>query len=381
MTRHDWIETKEAEAAEALAEGGTAVVAVPVPVAAVEVAVSALAAADAQAKLLPVTRQCALAGVSRATVYARRKPVPIDQDDLQLSGLIDREYTRHPFYGSRRMVVTLGRQGHCVNRKRVQRLMRQMGLAGMAPGPNTSRKHPKHPVYPYLLRGVPVVRPNQVWSTDITYIRLARGFVYLVAIIDWYSRCVLSWRISNSMEAAFCVDCLEDALRTHGKPEIFNRDQGSQFTSEPFTGVLTREGIILSMDGRGRAFDNTFVERLWRTVKYEDVYLKGYATMGERMALGQPLIGRAAYFAFYNDGRPHQALNHKTPALVYQTAVGGGALMVDKLGGTVQQTSVSLCDGAISVTAEFSSESTAKTTAKTKPGQRRPAANEVEWVT
>ena len=320
-------------------------------------------------------QQCVLAGVSRATVYARRHPTPMDEIDRLLSGLIDKEYTRHPFYGSRKMVVFLGNAGHGVNRKRVQRLMRLMGLAGMSPGPNTSRAHVAHKIYPYLLRGVPVVRPNQVWSTDITYIRLAHGFAYLVAIIDWYSRRVLSWRISNSMDAEFCVDCLEEALRTHGKPEIFNSDQGSQFTSEAFTGVLTREGIIISMDGRGRAFDNIFVERLWRTVKYEDVYLKGYATMGEL------IIGLAAYFACYNDERPHQALNHKTPALVYQTAVGGGTLIVDKFGGTVQQTSVSLCDGAISVTAEFSSESTAKTTAKTKPGQRRPAANEVECVT
>ena len=324
---------------------------------------------------MAVIQQCVLAGVSRATVYARRHPTPMDEIDRLLSGLIDKEYTRHPFYGSRKMVVFLGNAGHGVNRKRVQRLMRLMRLAGMSPGPHTSRAHVAHKIYPYLLRGVPVVRPNQVWSTDITYIRLAHGFAYLVAIIDWYSRRVLSWRISNSMDAEFCVDCLEEALRTHGKPEIFNSDQGSQFTSEAFTGVLTREGIIISMDGRGRAFDNIFVERLWRAVKYEDVYLKGYATMGEL------IIGLAAYFACYNDERPHQALNHKTPALVYQTAVGGGTLIVDKFGGTVQQTSVSLCDGAISVTAEFSSESTAKTTAKTKPGQRRPAANEVECVT
>ncbi len=210
MNREAWIETGAAEASVAVVTAAAA----PLP---------PLAAATRAIKLA-LTRQCALAGIARATVYAHRKPKVIDQDDLALSGLIDREYTRHPFYGSRRMVVYLGREGHCVNRKRVQRLMRQMGLAGMAPGPNTSRKHPKHPVYPYLLRGVPVVRPNQVWSTDITYIRLARGFVYLVAIIDWYSRCVLSWRISNSMEAAFCVDCLEDALRTHGKPEIFNSE-------------------------------------------------------------------------------------------------------------------------------------------------------------
>ena len=322
-----------------------------------------------------VVQQCALAGVSRATVYARRHPKPMNEIDLLFSGLIDAEYTRHPFYGSRKMVVFLGKAGHSVNRKRVQRLMRLMGLAGMAPGPNTSRAHPAHKIHPYLLRGVPVVRPNQVWSTDITYIRLAHGFAYLVAIIDWYSRRVLSWRISNSMEAEFCVDCLEEALRTHGRPEIFNSDQGSQFTSETFTGVLNREGIVISMDGRGRAFDNIFVERLWRNVKYEDVYLKGYATMGELM------IGLAAYFAFYNFERPHQSLNQQTPAVVYQTAVGGGALIVDKFGGTAEPTTVSLCDGATNVTAETRSEATAKSTAKAKPGQRRPAANEVQCVT
>lgn len=226
---------------------------------------------------LAVVQQCALAGVSRATVYAQQKPRPIDESDLLLSRLIDEEFTRHPFYGSRKMVVFLKTSGHLVNRKRVQRLMRRIGLAGMAPGPNTSRPHPEHKVYPYLLRGVPVVRPNQVWSTDITYLRLPRGFAYLVAIIDWYSRRVLSWRLSNSMEAVFCVDCLEEALRHHGKPEIFNSDQGAQFTSIAFTGMLEREGIVVSMDGRGRVFDNIFVERLWRSVKQEDIYLVGPA--------------------------------------------------------------------------------------------------------
>ena len=201
-------------------------------------------------------RQCVLAGVARGTVYAQRKPKSPNEGDEVLKRLIDEEYTRHPFYGSRKMVVYLGRCGQRVNRKRAQRLMRSMGLAGMAPGPNTSRAHPQHKVYPYLLRGVPVVRVNQVWSTDITYIRLASGFAYLVAIIDWYSRKVLGWRISNTMEAAFCVDCLEDALRAHGKPEVFNSDQGAQFTSEAFTGVLKREAVTISMDGRGRAYDN-----------------------------------------------------------------------------------------------------------------------------
>ena len=222
------------------------------------------------------------------------------------------------------MVVFLKAEGHSVNRKRVQRLMRAMGLAGMAPGPNTSRPHPEQKIYPYLLRGVPVLRPNQVWGTDITYIRLAHGFAYLVAVIDWYSRRVLNWGISNSMEMVFCVDCLEGALRAHGKPELFNSDQGSQFTSKAFTGALEREGITISMDGRGRAFDNIFVERLWRSVKYEDVYLKGYATMTELE------MGLAEYFAFYNSERPHQALGHKTPEVVHRTAMGGGAVIVDK---------------------------------------------------
>ncbi len=186
---------------------------------------------------LAVSRQCDLAGVARSWVYAAVGEA-LDETDLLLLGLIDAQYTRRPFYGSRRMVVYLQEQGHAVNRKRVQRLMRVLGLAGMAPGPNTSRPHPEHKIYPYLLRGVAVVRPNQVWSTDITYIRLEHGFAYLVAIIDWYARRVLAWRISNTLEAGFCVDCLEDALRTHGRPEVFNSDQGSQFTSEAFTEVL-----------------------------------------------------------------------------------------------------------------------------------------------
>lgn len=263
-----------------------------------------------------------------------------DADDLLLCHLIDEEYTNRPFYGIRRMVVFLRRQGHVVNRKRVQRLMRQLGLAGMAPGPATSSKHPEHKVYPYLLRGVAVTRPNQVWSTDVTYIRLARGFAYLVAIIDWYSRKVLSWRISNSMDASFCVDCLEDALRKHGKPEIFNSDQSSQFTSHAFTSVLKREGVAISMDGRGRALDNIFVERLWRSVKHEDVYLKGYATMGELT------IGLTQYFAFYNTERPHQSLSYQTPRKVYSSGLGGGAMIVDKFGGVREESPAPLrCAG------------------------------------
>jgi putative transposase len=269
--------------------------------------------------------------VSRATVYAKRTPQAVAELDLLHCRLIDEQYTRRPFYGSRKMAVHLKGLGHHVNRKRVQRLMREMGLAGMAPGPNTSKAHPKHKVYPYLLRGVPIVKPNQVWSTDITYIRLAHGFAYLVAVIDWYSRKVLSWRISNSMEAGFCVDCLEDALRTHGKPEIFNSDQGSQFTSEAFTSVLKREDVTISMDGRGRAFDNIFVERLWRSVKHEDVYLNGYANMGELM------IGLTAYMDFFNAERPHQSLAYETPDQVYRTGVGGGAMILDKFGSEEQE--------------------------------------------
>jgi putative transposase len=273
---------------------------------------------------LSLSRQCKLVGVPRSTVYAQRKPRSACAADVDLSRLIDEEYTRHPYYGSRKMVVFLARLGHGVNRKRVQRLMRGLGLAGMAPGPNTSKAQPQHKVYPYLLRSVPVNRPNQVWSSDITYIRVATGFVYLVAVMDWYSRRVLSWRISNTMEADFCVDCLEQALAAHGKPEVFNTDQGAQFTSEAHTGVLKREGIQISMDGRGRVFDNIFVERLWRSVKHEDVYLNGYATMGELT------MGLSEYFAHYNAQRPHQALGMQTPDEVYRSGEGGGALIVDK---------------------------------------------------
>jgi len=270
-----------------------------------------------------LARQCELTGVCRATWYNRQVTKPMTEEDLHLCRLLDEAYTKCPFYGSRRMVIHLDEQGIKVNRKRVQRLMRLMGLAGMAPGPNTSKKHPEHKVYPYLLRGLEVVRPNQVWSTDITYLRLPRGHVYLVAIMDWYSRKVLSWRISNSMDSSFCIDCLEEALRTYGKPEIFNSDQGSQFTSKDFTAVLKREGIKISMDGRGRALDNIYVERLWRNVKYEDVYLKGYSNVAELT------VGLSSYFARYNGERPHQSLEYKTPDAVYASGQGGGASIPD----------------------------------------------------
>ena len=272
---------------------------------------------------LALTRQCDLTGVARSTVYAPYQEAKPDEQELTLLALIDAEYTRHPFYGSRKIKQYLRGVGHKINRKRVQRLMGILGLAGMAPGPDTSRPHP-HKIYPYLLRGVVVTRPNQVWSTDITYIRLAHGFVYLVAVMDWYSRKVLSWRLSNTLDSGFCVDCLEQALQEYGTPEIFNTDQGCQFTPGAFTGVLLARGIAISMDGRGRALDNIFVERLWRSVKHEDVYLKGYATMADL------LLGLTEYFVFYNTERMHQSLNYVTPNEVYRTASGGGASIVDK---------------------------------------------------
>ena len=273
---------------------------------------------------MALSRQCELAGVTRSTVYAQHLAAEPDEQELTLLGAIDAEYTRHPFYGSRKMKVYLCGIGHQINRKRVQRLMRILGLAGMAPGPNTSRPHLQHTVYPYLLRGVTVIRPNHVWSTDITYIRLSRGFVYLVAVMDWYSRKVLSWQLSNTLDGGFCVDCLEQALQTFGTPEIFNTDQGCQFTSDAFTGVLKTHGISISMDGRGRALDNIFVERLWRDVKHEDVYLKGYATVSEVQS------GLTEYIVFHNSERTHQSLDYSTPDVVYQTASGGGAKIVDK---------------------------------------------------
>ena len=309
---------------------------------------------------LSVVQQCHLAGVSRATFYVKRETKEIGNIDLLLSRMIDEEYTKHPFFGSRKMVRFLLNAGHVVNRKHVQRLMREMGLAGMAPGPNTSKSHPEHDVYPYLLRGVAIIRPNQVWSTDITYIRLKNGFAYLVAVIDSYSRKVLSWRLSNGMEAVFCVDCLEDALRMYGKPEIFNSDQGAQFTSIAFTSALKREGITISMDGRGRAFDNIFVERLWRSVKHEDVYLNGYSTMRELT------VGLTAYMAFYNGERSHQSLDYDTPNAEYAAGTGGGALIVDKFGGALGETPDPLRSTEVSPSA--------KDNTKPKSGQRRSAA-------
>ncbi len=224
--------------------------------------------------------------------------------------LIDEQYTRTPFYGIRRMRVSLWKKGHCVNHKRVQRLMRQMGIEAIYPKPKLSQRDEEHKIYPYLLRGLTIDRPNQVWATDITYIRMHRGFVYLVAIMDWFSRYVLSWSVSVTMDVHFCLEALEKAL-DRGKPEILNSDQGSQFTSREFTGLLLDAGVRISMDGKGRAFDNIFVERLWRSVKYEEVYLKEYQDV---LAC---IEGLKHYFRFYNEERLHQALGYRTPQQVY----------------------------------------------------------------
>ncbi len=224
---------------------------------------------------LSVRRQCELLGLHRSNVYY--EPVPESADELRLMRLIDEEYLRHPHLGSRGMVLHLARQGEVVNRKKMQRLLRKMGLQSLAPRPRTTLRAAGHKVYPYLLRGLEVVRPNQVWACDITYVPMQRGYLYLTAVMDWFSRCVLSWQLSNSMDVEFCLEALEEALR-HGRPEIFNTDQGAQFTSQPFTERLERESIAISMDGKGRAIDNVMIERLWRTVKYENIYLKEYTT-------------------------------------------------------------------------------------------------------
>jgi putative transposase len=258
---------------------------------------------------LSVRRQCALLSISRSTAYYELTEV--SDDDLAVMRLIDEEHLRHPFEGSRLIREMLRRRGAVVNRKRVQRLMRLMGLEGLNPRRGTSRPHPGHKIYPYLLRGLDVVGANQVWATDITYIPMAHGFVYLAAIIDWFSRRVLAWRISNTLDVVFCIEALEQALSRWGSPEIFNSDQGSQFTSEEFVGLLLREGIRVSMDGKGRWRDNVFVERLWRSVKYEEVYLHAYVDVAEAKR------GIGTYLDFCNDERPHQAHAYLTPSEVY----------------------------------------------------------------
>ncbi len=258
---------------------------------------------------LPITRQCELLSLNRSTVYYRLQDVP--EMDLKLMRRIDEMHLKRPFYGSRRIRDWLQDEGYDINRKRVQRLMRQMGIRALYPKPRTSKPGKGHKIYPYLLRDLVIDRPNQVWATDISYIPMAKGFVYLVAVIDWYSRKVLSWRLSNSMDTDFCVDALEEALSRYGCPDIFNTDQGAQFTSEAFTDVLKEAGIDISMDGKGRWIDNVFVERLWRSVKYEEVYLKAYETVAEART------GIGTYFQFYNSERRHQSMNRQTPDQVY----------------------------------------------------------------
>ena len=257
---------------------------------------------------LSIAGQCRLLDISRSGLYYQSKG--ISEEDLTLMKLIDRQYLATPFYGSRKIAAWLKSQNYSVNRKRVRRLMRIMGLRAIYRRPRTSKPASGHKIYPYLLTGMKITRPNQVWATDITYIPMARGFLYLVAIIDWYSRYVLSWRLSNTLDTGFCVEAMEEALKK-GKPDICNTDQGAQFTSETFTGLLKQHGVKISMDGKGSYNDNLFIERLWRTVKYEEVYLKAYQDGREAR------IGLGNYFRFYNTERPHQTHGYQTPAEVY----------------------------------------------------------------
>ena len=258
---------------------------------------------------LPKSRPCELLGVARSTAYYQ--PRTVSEEDLRLMRLIDEIHLELPFYGSRRIQDELETRGHVVNRKRVQRLMRQMGLRALYPKPHTSHPKQGHKIYPYKLSGLSIERPNQVWAADICYLPMAKGFMYLMAIIDWYSRRVLSWRVSNTLESEFCVEALEEALRRYGAPEIFNTDQGAQFTSEAFTSVLKADDIEISMDGKGRWVDNVMVERLWRSVKYEEIYLYAYETP---VALRD---GLSRYVEFYNTRRRHMSLGRHTPDEVY----------------------------------------------------------------
>jgi putative transposase len=256
-----------------------------------------------------IIEQCALLKVPRSTLYY--KPEPVSDEELKLMRRIDEIYTKWPFYGSRRLVEELRGEGHVVNRERVTRLMRLMGIEAIYQKPNTSRKHPSHKIYPYLLKNLTIDRSNQVWCADITYIPMAKGWVYLVAIMDWYSRRVLAWRLSITMETGFCVEALQEALEKHGSPEIFNTDQGVQFTAAAFIETLAARGVRISMDGKGRFLDNIFIERLWRSLKYEEVFIKAYASVAEaRRSIG-------AWLNFYNDERKHQALGYRTPSQIF----------------------------------------------------------------
>jgi len=263
---------------------------------------------EKETTMMSVVRQCGLLELSRSTFYYQ--PLGENAYNLALMRLIDEQFTKRPFYGVPRMTVSLRRIGYGVNPKRVRRLMRVMGLEAIYPKPRLSANGSDHKIYPYLLKGVTVDRPDQAWATDITYIRLTHGFVYLIAILDWYSRYVVSWELSTTLDSGFCLEALRKALRI-SKPEIFNTDQGSQFTSTDFTGLLEKHDIKVSMDGRGRVFDNIFIERLWRSVKYEEVYLHDYQTVPAARA------HLSDYFEFYNTERPHEALGYRTPHEVY----------------------------------------------------------------
>ncbi len=265
---------------------------------------------------LSIVAQCRLLKVARSSLYWR--PATVSEDDLRLMRRIDDLYLATPFYGARRMVAVLRRDGRTVNRKRVRRLMRVMRIEAIYQKPNTSCRHPDDTVYPYLLRDLVIDRSNQVWCADITYIPLAKGFVYLVAVMDWFSRRVLAWRLSTGMDSGFCVEALQEALDRYGSPEIFNTDQGVQFTSTAFTGVLASSGVRISMDGEGRYLDNIFIKRLWRSLKYEDIYIKAYASVQEARR------GIGGWLNFYNDERLHQALGYRTPCEVFQAPVTCG---------------------------------------------------------
>jgi putative transposase len=269
-----------------------------------------LALVDHDEPALPVVTQCRLLKIARSTLYYR--PVPVSADDLAVMRRMDELHLAWPFYGSRRMAAVLRREGWAVNRKRAKRLMKVMAIETIYQKPNTSKGHPDHKVYPYLLRGLTIDRPNQVWCADITYIPMAKGFVYLAAVMDWFSRRVLSWRVSITMETDFCVEALAEAMERHGRPEIFNTDQGVQFTSAAFVDELASRGVQISMDGKGRYLDNIFIERLWRSLKYEEVYIRAYDSVAEaRLSLGK-------WLAFYNDERPHQSLVYRTPREVFE---------------------------------------------------------------
>jgi len=261
---------------------------------------------------LSIVRQCELLVLPRSSYYRPDEPSKISQEDLELMRLIDEEYMRHPFYGSRKIRIYLKRQGYSVNRKRVQRLMRKMGIQSLAPKPNTSSRRKDHKIYPYLLKGMNINRSNMVWCSDITYIRLSGGFVYLTAVMDWHSRYVLSWEISVTMDDDFFFFFLKSAIRQYGRPNIFNTDQGSQYTGKDFTGVLLEQNIKISMDGKGRAMDNIFIERLWRSVKYEEIYLHEYQNVKEL------IVALKKYFNFYNFERSHQSLDDQMPIEVYR---------------------------------------------------------------